>query len=169
MTSVQAAQKTALPGNDFACPICDSGECVDVFEAKAVPRSEDGDSSQEANRDIPRSIIEFARHHEQQKAHWTERMQEYARNNRRVVVWGAGGKGLSFLTQLPTEDAVSYVVDINPRKHGSFVPGSAQQIVSPEFLREYQPETVILMNRLYRKEIEQQVAELGINCEFLIA
>ena len=85
------------------------------------------------------------------------------------MVWGAGGKGISFLNQLPTSDAIPYVVDINPDKKGTYIPGSAQEIVTPEFLAEFKPETIVLMNALYQDEIRQQVEELGLDCEFLVA
>jgi hypothetical protein len=34
---------------------------------------------------------------------------------------------------------IEYVVDINPRKAGRSVPGTAQKIVPPEYLRDYRP------------------------------
>ena len=42
----------------------------------------------------------------------------------------------------------------------------SQRIVAPEFLTEYRPDTVVLTNPLYEKEIKQQVHELGLTCDF---
>jgi hypothetical protein len=55
------------------------------------------------------------------------------------------------------------VVDINPRKHGMYVPGSGQQIVPPEFLKEYRPDAVIVMNSIYRNEIRSWTTALGVD------
>jgi hypothetical protein len=64
-------------------------------------------------------------------------------------------------------DQIRYVVDINPRKQGKYVPGTGQQIVAPEFLREYRPEVLILANTVYKSEIQKTVKALGINPEFM--
>jgi ABC-type Fe3+-hydroxamate transport system substrate-binding protein len=50
-----------------------------------------------------------------------------------------------------------------------FVAGSGQEIVSPEFLRVYQPDVVIIMNRNYEDEIGRQLAQLGVTASILIA
>ena len=150
----------------------DSGECYQggqyVF-VDASPSGTERGSLEMTSEQIPSDIREFAQHHRQQMREWTQRMTEYRQSGHRVVVWGAGGKGISFLNSLPTEGAVSYVVDINPDKHGTFIPGSAQEIVGPEYLREYHPETIILMNGLYESEIRDQLRDLNIDCELLIA
>jgi len=87
----------------------------------------------------------------------------------KIVVWGGGSKGVMFLNTLRPEKGVEYMVDINPRKQGMFVAGTAQQIVSPEFLRDYRPETVIIMNPIYREEIRGQLEGLGVKAEVLVA
>jgi hypothetical protein len=88
---------------------------------------------------------------------------------RRVIVWGAGARGVNFLNILQTQDQIEYVVDINPRKQGMYIAGTAQQIVPPEFLRDYRPDVVIVMNSIYKHEIQQLVRNLGLTIEFLYA
>ena len=90
-----------------------------------------------------------------------------AQAGQRVVVWGGGAKGVTFLNTLKTQDQIEYVVDINPRKQGRYVPGTGQQIVPPEFLRDYQPDVVIVMNPIYKSEIEQIIKGLGLTAKFL--
>lgn len=152
--------------------VLEASECYEgdqyIF-VDAVPAQESRIAVESESVVLPQELLEFARRHKEQTQFWSERMNDYRDFGRRVVVWGAGGKGLSFLNQLDSEGAVSYVVDINPDKQGQFIPGSAQQIVSPESLAEYQPETVILMNPLYEAEIRQQLTDLGISCELLTA
>jgi C-methyltransferase C-terminal domain len=53
-------------------------------------------------------------------------------------------------------------VDINPHKHGRFMPGTGQEIVAPEFLVGYGPTDVLVMNPIYTEEIRQNLARLGL-------
>jgi hypothetical protein len=85
------------------------------------------------------------------------------------VVWGGGSKGVMFLNTLRPERGVEYMVDINPRKRGMYVAGTGQQIVSPEFLRAYRPDTVIIMNAIYGEEIRGQLDRLEVKAEILLA
>jgi hypothetical protein len=66
-------------------------------------------------------------------------------------------------------ELVSYVVDVNPAKHGCYVPGTGQPIMAPEHVRKSPPELVILTNPLYEAEIRQQIASLGVETEFALA
>jgi SAM-dependent methyltransferase len=83
---------------------------------------------------------------------------------RKVVVWGAGTKGTMYLNSLGDlgRGLIEYIVDINPRKWGKFVPGSGQEIVSPEVLGTYRPDTVVIMNPAYRDEIRATLAARGL-------
>ncbi|GIW02198.1 class I SAM-dependent methyltransferase [Roseiflexus sp.] len=94
--------------------------------------------------------------------YWRARLGHLARQSRRVVVWGAGSKGVTFLNVFRDLNAVEYVVDINPRKQGKYVAGSGQQVVEPAFLRSYQPDAVIVMNALYVDEIGRTLDALGV-------
>jgi hypothetical protein len=66
-------------------------------------------------------------------------------------------------------DQIPYAVDINPRKAGLYLPGTAQQIVGPEFIAKYDPTTIIIMNSIYRSEIEREVTRLGIKARYICA
>jgi SAM-dependent methyltransferase len=118
---------------------------------------------------LPEVIAGFAGHHDSRLATWNRRFDEFARDGKRVVVWGSGGKGISFLNTVSTCDTVEFVVDINPDRQGKYIPGSAQRIVDPSFLTEYRPDAIILTNVLYEKEIKRQVNDLGLTSEFLVA
>lgn len=93
---------------------------------------------------------------------WRAQMAAWARAGRRVVVWGAGSKAISFLNQMADTGAVAWVVDINPRKHGMFISGTGQGIVPPAFLRSYRPEIVLVMNPNYRDEIAAMLAKAKV-------
>ncbi len=93
---------------------------------------------------------------------WGTRFADLAATGGKSVIWGAGSKGVSFLTNLGTDD-IAYAVDINPTKHGFFMAGTGQEIVGPEFLAEYDPELVVVMNPIYVGEIGSQLSNMGLS------
>ncbi|HYE35698.1 class I SAM-dependent methyltransferase [Methylocaldum sp.] len=112
--------------------------------------------------EIARYVDQFpGKFHEKQEI-WRQRVEEAATKGQKVVLWGSGSKGVSFLTTLALGNAIEYAVDINPYRHGHYMPTTAQKIVSPEFLREYRPDVVILMNSIYREEVSQDLQRLGL-------
>ncbi len=98
---------------------------------------------------------------------WRSRLCQMADKGQRCVVWGAGSKGVSFVNLLEESRYVEYMVDINPRKQGSYVPGTGHRVVAPQFLQEYRPDVVILMNPLYLNEVRRLLAELACAPELL--
>ena len=70
---------------------------------------------------------------------------------------------------LNTQDQIEYVVDINPRKHGMYVAGTGQKIVPPDYLCDYLPDVVVIMNPVYEKEIGQLIEGLGLQVELMCA
>jgi FlaA1/EpsC-like NDP-sugar epimerase len=100
---------------------------------------------------------------------WRSSLERLTKGGRRIVVWGAGSKGVTFLNTLQDTNTIGYVVDINPQKQGRFVAGTGQQIVSPEFLQLYQPDVIIVMNVIYQKEIQEVTDKLGLSPKFSYA
>jgi hypothetical protein len=94
---------------------------------------------------------------------WQDRLKQIEQNNEKTVVWGAGGKTISFLNILNVKDQINYVVDINPRKQGCYIPGTGQKIILPEELKEYMPDTIIIMNSIYQQEIQNYINSLGLS------
>jgi hypothetical protein len=45
--------------------------------------------------------------------------------------------------------------------------GTGQKIVAPDFLKEYKPDAVIIMNPIYKKEISENLYRLGLTPEIL--
>lgn len=86
---------------------------------------------------------------------------------RRVVMWGAGSRGVTFLNTLKNLE-IDYAVDINPKKQGMYIPGTGQKIVPPEFLRKYRPDMIIIMNSIYKGEIRDMAENIHINPEFFL-
>lgn len=71
-----------------------------------------------------------------------------------IVVWGAGGKGISALGSLNIIKNIKYVVDSDILKQDKFLPSSGLSVKSPEFL--FQDDVVdllIITNLAYTDEI----------------
>jgi SAM-dependent methyltransferase len=98
----------------------------------------------------------------------TQTLARLQEQNQKVVVWGAGSKGVTFQNVLNTAETIQYVVDVNPRKHDMYVAGTGQQIVPPTFLSEYQPDAVIIMNAIYQDEIAEALRAQNVDAELIL-
>lgn len=110
-------------------------------------------------------VARFAGEYDRLMLGWRDRLAAMAQDGRRAVIWGAGSKGVSFLNAVKAGDNVACVVDISPRKHGLHVAGSGHKVVAPEALRAEKPDMVVIMNPIYRGEIETSVRDLGLDAE----
>jgi hypothetical protein len=104
-------------------------------------------------------------------AQWRRQIEESRSHGRHVVIWGAGAKGVMFLNLLrvTTGSGIDWVVDINPRKQGHFVPLMGQRIVAPECLLQNPPDLLVVMNPEYEGEIRETIKNIGICCEVMSA
>lgn len=112
---------------------------------------------------IVRASRSFAEAAARTRAVWLSRLRNWAASGQRTVLWGSGSKAVALLTTLGVHDEIEHAVDINPYRVGKFLPGTGQEIVAPAFLREYRPDNVVIMNPVYRDEVEQELARQG--CE----
>ena len=97
----------------------------------------------------------------------SSRIKQLLNKGKRVIIWGAGATGVTFLNILK-DPRIEYAVDINPLKQGKYVPGTGQKIVEPKFLLKHQPDYIILANPAYKNEIKQIISNLKIKTEFIL-
>lgn len=112
---------------------------------------------------LTHDVARFAEHVQPMLERWKGYLEELNQQRQRVVLWGSGSKGVAFLTTLGIREAIAYTVDINPYKHGMYMAGTGQQIVAPAFLRDYRPDVVIIMNPIYRQEIQRDLNAMGLS------
>jgi hypothetical protein len=96
---------------------------------------------------------------------WRKRIDNFSNRGRRVVVWGSGSKGVTFLTTLGINNVVEYVVDINPFRQGCYMAGTGHRIIAPDFLKKYRPDVVVAMNAIYIDEIKRDLNKLSLDPE----
>jgi SAM-dependent methyltransferase len=81
------------------------------------------------------------------------------RKGRTVAGYGAPGKGNTLLNHCGVRtDLLAYTVDMNPGKHGMFLPGSLIPIDAPDRLAETKPDYILILPWNLRREIEEQLA-----------
>jgi SAM-dependent methyltransferase len=113
-------------------------------------------------RDMARDIASFAANHPERVGLWRDRLERMSQAGQRVVVWGAGSKAVAFLTTLGIRDEIEYAVDINPRKHGTHLACTGQEVVEPGFLQTYDPDVVMVMNPIYGREVRRDLDRMGV-------
>jgi SAM-dependent methyltransferase len=118
---------------------------------------------EESAGEVSRRVEVFASHFPDRRQQWREFFMEAHAAGRRVAIWGSGSKCVAFLTTLGVRNEVGCVVDINPYRHGKFIPGAARGVESPDFLRKYRPDTVLVMNNIYKKEIHEMLMQMDLN------
>jgi SAM-dependent methyltransferase len=112
-------------------------------------------------------VDRFGRCYVEKVEAWAARLAELAARDRRVALWGAGSKGVTFLNVVPGADRIDLVVDVNERKHGRFVPGTGHEIRSQDAVRDHAPDVVLVMNRLYVSEIRRTLRRLNVSADVL--
>lgn len=118
---------------------------------------------------LAQDVTRFATRYEEKVREEREKLAGWRQAGKKVVIWGAGSKGITFLNILGAAGQIEYAVDINPRKEGMYITGTGQPIKPPSFLQEYAPDVVLVMNPVYLAEIEQTLGSMGVSAEVVPA
>ena len=136
-------------------------ECVPAAGDAPVPAA-----SNAAAREICASVDRFPHRYRDKLDHWRGVCTELKRSGKRAVIWGGGSKGVTFLNLLKPFNIVG-VIDLNPRKHGRYIPGTGHELMSPDRLPDLMPDVVIIMNEVYRDEIRKYLDAKRLSPELL--
>jgi SAM-dependent methyltransferase len=117
--------------------------------------------------DVARLVDRFAERVPNRITEWRKRLEDGRGKGKKTVVWGAGSKGVTFLSIVSVPGAIDYAVDINPNMAGHFMAKTGIEIVNPETLRGYRPDIVIVMNPVYREEISAQLMAMDLRPEVI--
>ncbi len=147
---------------------CDYGDQYLLIEARPVSiPSENLHPFEETVEQVAQDVQQFSEKIESKLQYWKQYLEEAQVKQEKVVVWGSGSKCVAFLTTLKTIDKIEYAIDINPHRHGKFIPGVGKEIMAPEFLKTYQPDKVIVMNAIYCDEISTMLEDMGVSAEIV--
>jgi SAM-dependent methyltransferase len=107
----------------------------------------------------PERYRRFAHDVEESKHALLELLIELRREGKRVVGYGAPGKGNTLLNYCGIRtDFLEYTVDRNPYKHGKFTPGTHIPIQPPERIAETRPDAIVILPWNLAREIAEQLA-----------
>lgn len=135
--------------------------CLDAIHNK--PFDSDVRSDQFDLSGFLSQINNFSKHFNSVINKWKSFFDHMISPCSKVVIWGAGSKGVTFLNVLNIFDQVQYVVDINPHKQGLYIPGTGQKVINPDQLVLEKPDIVIIMNPVYQSEIKNMLHNNGLD------
>jgi hypothetical protein len=162
----------AVPGGDAQCPEPAPAEqgsgSVHPRPSARAPAAKGARAGEPSLDGLCTLVGRFADAYRMRLAHWQGVLDALRRDGRRAVLWGAGSKGVSFVNALRAGDAIDCLVDLNPHKHGRFVPGTGHEVRGPDALAARPPDAVIVMNPLYAEEIGTALRAMGIEAELLV-
>ena len=116
--------------------------------------------------DLIAAVDDFGQRFLALRDRWLTIVHDAADRGETVAIWGAGSKGVAFLTALAT-DAVAYAVDINPYKQGEFLAGTGHEVIGPDDLIDRPPDLVIAMNSIYIDEIREDLSRRDLHPRIL--
>lgn len=126
-----------------------------VPTARPIKNGAKGQLSQLASR--------FRQRYRTQIERWNIALHEWSKQGKRIFLWGAGSKGISFANQLDDPSTIQAIVDQNTAKQGHYIPGTGHRIISPNELTQHDNPVIIVMNNLYLREIESLRHQRGID------
>lgn len=90
-------------------------------------------------------------------------IDELARSGQRVAIWGGTGKAAAFMHQYGLDAArFPLVVDSDPDKAGTYVPGMGQEIVFRDALKEKQADVLIIPTQWRARDILAEMSRENI-------
>jgi len=119
--------------------------------------------------ELDKTIERFERNYLDKIAYWNKVLAKASAQGKRVAIWGAGSKGVTFLNCIDDSSAINMVVDVNPNKQGRYVSGTGHEIVGPNELHTDPPSYVIVMNSAYQMEIESMLSDMNIQASVMCA
>ncbi len=116
--------------------------------------------------DVSRRYVERIRN---QKASVQASLEEILDRGERVAFWGGTGKGASFLNGFDIHaDRFPIVVDSDDQKVGRFVPRTAQEIRSPDYLIEHPVDVIVITTQWRAKDIALEIRRREIPCHRIL-
>ncbi len=136
----------------------------------AYPSPDSNSHSTDLDNDMDmykKAVSEFRQKCSQKIDYWRKTIRKFVNEGKRIVIWGSGSKAVAFLTTIKLYEPIEYIVDINPYRHGKYLPGTGHKIIAPEFLKQYKPHKIIVMNPIYCDEIQQELDKMNVNADLL--
>ncbi|MFV0316425.1 MAG: class I SAM-dependent methyltransferase [Microthrixaceae bacterium] len=140
-----------------------SAEVSAAAEPQGVPRT----SVEPLPIELRRMIGSLGANIETGRDEWVRRLGELRSEGRKVAVWGAGARAVTFCAMVGGAGEVDYFVDANPAKQGTYLAGSGHPIHPPDHLV-YEPvDVVVILNNIYEDEIRAGLTTMNVEAELV--
>ena len=117
-------------------------------------------------RERAEAAVAFAQQSELSRLTIRTQLEEFAANAKRVAIWGGTGKAAAFMHQFGADaERFPLVVDSDPDKAGTFVPGTGQEIVFRDVLKTQPADVVIIPTQWRAKDIVAEMTREGISAK----
>ncbi|HEY9745204.1 MAG TPA: class I SAM-dependent methyltransferase [Oculatellaceae cyanobacterium] len=88
---------------------------------------------------------------------------------RKVALWGGTGKAATFINRYHADDEnFPIVVDSDPSKVGTHVPGTGQEIRSPQYLLKHPVDVIVITTQWRAQDIALEIRQRGIPCQSIL-
>jgi SAM-dependent methyltransferase len=136
------------------------GERIEELKARereaGLDRIETYSAFNDAVRATKRDLLEF--------------LVQAKREGKSIAAYGAAAKGTTLLNYCGVRtDFVDYVLDRNPHKQGTFLPGVRIPILPPEHIEETKPDYLLILVWNLADEVVEQMAHVrDWGCQFVV-
>jgi hypothetical protein len=136
------------------------GEVVSAIVRLSVPHT---------YQERAKASARFAAQAPNSRANVAAQLDLLAASNKRVVIWGGTGKAAAFIHQFGADaERFPLVVDSDRDKVGSFVPGSGQQIVFRDVLKDMPVDVIIIPTQWRARDIVAEMKREGITARRIL-
>lgn len=116
-----------------------------------------------------RMATEFMESTEASERKIKQQLQELFDAGSRVAVWGGTGKSAAFINRYELDaERFPIVVDSDPDKAGTFVPGAGQEIRFRDYLREHPADVLIIPPQWRARDIIEEMKRENIQVNFIL-
>jgi hypothetical protein len=116
-----------------------------------------------ARRSRARLAADFAERSTASRATIAQQLSALADSGNRVAIWGGTGKAAAFIHQFGADAArFPLVVDSDPHKAGTYVPGTGQKIEFRDVLKTSAVDVIVIPTQWRARDIVAEMAREGI-------
>jgi SAM-dependent methyltransferase len=99
---------------------------------------------------------------------WQDKVRQLAQTGK-VALWGAGAKGVTLANLIdPDAQLLEALIDLNPNKHGKYIPGSGHPIINYLDVTDRKITQAILMNPNYHSENIVLLSEANLSLNMVV-
>ncbi|MCA9003220.1 MAG: hypothetical protein KDB61_14955, partial [Planctomycetes bacterium] len=121
-------------------------------------------------RAVRRRALAFNRSIAEQIQNVRKTLNAWKSEGHRVALWGGTGKAAALINMIGiTKELAPIVIDSDARKAGGFVPGTGQQIHTPDYLETHPVDRILICTNWRARDIEREIREdCGLYCDLYV-